>query len=328
MKVPGAAVLCYHGVTTPELPSGSIANIPADEIVEVVTALRSDREIVPLAELLLRQSTGKSVAGLAALTFDDAYLSLGQALAPWLQAQRIPFAVFVTTTASSSGAKFWWDRVDDLFPVVSPVRWRSFEDAVGLPESYRRGQPAAEGPLRPLRQFVLAEFKGRCASVLDVALTALEQECGQGTRHRAMTYEEIEAMHRGGGVEVGVHTVSHPVLPLLSDGEFGREVGHCFGELRERFSTTIPVLAVPFGLFDLRTLRLAREAGMTHCLTLENVLFGSASREGAVSRLSMTRGIPVWKRRLRWLGVTEAVRAVLRFGRRPGAYPELPSPTS
>jgi peptidoglycan/xylan/chitin deacetylase (PgdA/CDA1 family) len=142
-----------------------------------------------------------------------------------------------------------------------------------------------------------------------------------------MTFDEIDALTDYEGLEVGIHTVTHPVLPSLPDDELIDEVRSSFEQLRARYSRTIPVLAIPYGLFDDRTLRLASQAGAVASLTLTNRLMGRDSSYGT-PRLSMTRHSPIWKQRLRWTGVVQAARDVMGFARRPGRYPALPSAVS
>jgi peptidoglycan/xylan/chitin deacetylase (PgdA/CDA1 family) len=325
MQWPGAAILCYHGVTGPHLPSFNLANIPIEEITQTLMALRNDRVIVPLGELLHRHAAGRSVSGLAAVTFDDAYQSLAELLAPWLYNQGIPCSIFVTTNASRAGEAFWWDRVEDIYPRVTIERWRTFEDELGLPEDFRSGQPAIFGPIRPLRQYILAQFEGRWPSAHEEALRVLECEVGGGTLQRAMSFAELTSISKHGGVEIGVHTCTHPVLPLLSDADIVAEIGGCLEELRAKFDCTIPVLALPFGLFNSRVLRLASEAGVGASLTLANRLVRRRGTKTGIHRISMTRGSATWRRRLQWIGITEHLRALRDLGRATEQFPALPS---
>jgi peptidoglycan/xylan/chitin deacetylase (PgdA/CDA1 family) len=322
----GAVVLGYHAVTSAGCLSQSVANIPFDQVKSGLTLLRRYREIIPLRELLQRQANARSVAGLAAITFDDAYASMGAQLVPWLRDERIPCSIFVTTNASAVGERFWWDRVDDAFLQVDHVRWREFENRVGVPDAYRHGQPKGHGPLRPLRQYILSHFRGRWPEELAPVLSALEADIMVPSPQRAMTFGELDELAKWDGLDIGVHTRSHPVMPLLSDDELDDEVRGSWKLLRTRYARAIPVLAIPFGLFDARTLRLSAAAGMQASLTLANRLVkGKWLPSQGVPRLSMTRQTKHWKLLARCTGVLDAV-----FDSRPGVlpagqYPRLPS---
>lgn len=315
MVTPWASILCYHGVTSSEAPSAAAMHVPRGELEAAIDTVRSVADIVPLRVLLDRRRTGRSVRGLSALTFDDGYASL---LA--LQPLTVPITVFVTTGATERGTAFWWDRIEDLFPRVEPARWREFENALGVPAAFREGQPPEYGPLRPLRQWIMATYRGRWPEHLEEPLAALEHACAFRTPHRAMTWNEITTIARPGVVDIGVHTISHPVLPLLSDAEIVREIAESDRAIREHAgNAALPVLAIPFALHDARTAALASQAGMHASLTLANrALNGVRAEASEVPRLSMGRGLKRWKLLLR----------LILPRSQPRGYPALPSATT
>ncbi len=321
----GGAILAFHSITTRELPAEGTAHVSLEAFKAVIGVARRVGELVSLGELVRRHEARRSTSGLIAVTFDDAYAALARSLRDFISAEAVPITVFVVTQAAATGASYWWDRIDDAFPRVMPDQWRAFESACGLPEEYRRGQPRQHGPLRPLRQWLLAAHAGRWASHLEPALQALEDQAGWRTRHRSMTFAELAELAAIPGVEVGVHTVSHAVLPLLSDADLRQEIAAAHADLRERLTSVLPILAVPFGLYDERTLRVARAAGMTASLSVAGVNLNGEHQE-VLPRYCVTRSDTPARLGLRLLGLRDLVR---RGARRPLApYPELPSPTS
>lgn len=311
-------VLAYHSVTSADLPSASAMHVPDGELVSAIETIRRVAEIVPLRTIVDRHRAGRSTRGLVALTFDDAYAALPRLMGDYIARAAVPITVFVTTAATDAGATFWWDRIDDLFPRVSAERWRALEDVVGVPPAYRAGQPAEFGPLRPLRQWVLAEYRGRWPAHLEEPLSAMEREHGVTTCHRAMTWAELARFAANGLVDVGVHTVTHPVLPLLDDAEMTFEIGESYRSIRSRVPAAVPVLAIPFGLYDERTIRTAQRAGMSASLTLANRSLRGVGIDEALPRLSMGRGLRRWKLVLR----------IVVPRRPPTGYPALPSATT
>ena len=322
----GGAVLCYHSVTTSSLPGRSEVHVPLEELVATLELLQRAWDIVSLQELLRRQRDHAATGGLVAVSFDDAYAALLAGAADVMRRQQIPITVFVVTNAAQEGLQFWWDRVEDAFARVSPAGWGAFERAVGLPTAYRTGQPPEFGPLRPLRQWILAEYSGRWPAVLEGALRDLEADAGVRSVQRSMTYEELDRLvHACPLVEIGTHTASHPVLPHLNDEDVNCEVAGSFETLRARYATAVPLLALPFGLFDRRTLGLAREAGMEASLILGNTTIGHRAPETGVPRFVMTAGERGWRVTVKALGLRERFRG----WRAPvPTYPALPSATT
>lgn len=321
----GGAVLCFHSVTTPALPAAGAAHVPVEAFNSLVSAVRLFGEIVPLSELVRRHQEGRKTSGMIAVTFDDAYAALRE-LSGVIARDAIPITVFAVANAAATGARYWWDRVDDLFPRVTPDRWRSFETACGLTDEYRHGQPREYGPLRPLRQWLLATHAGRWPEHLEPALEALEQETGWRTRHRSMTFEELSQFAAQPWVELGVHTVSHPVLPLLPDHELAEEIAAGHDALRQRFAGVVPILAVPFGLYDERTIRTARAAGMIASLTLGGVAFNGHTPANQLPRFCVTTADTSARLGIRLLGMRDLIRSWSRSV--PAPYPDLPSPTT
>jgi peptidoglycan/xylan/chitin deacetylase (PgdA/CDA1 family) len=318
MIAPPGAILCYHSVTSARWPSASPVNVPDGEFVAALDVVRRFAEIVPLREIVNRHRVGRSTNGLVALTFDDAYAALPEVIGAYIARDAVPITIFVTSGATDRGARFWWDRVDDLHPRVPSERWRAFEDAIGLPDAYRVGQPTGMGPLRPLRQWILAEYRGRWPEHLDAPLAALEAEREFVTVQRAMTWDEVARFAASASIDVGVHTASHPVLPLLDEAECEREIASAHHAIKERVANAVPVLAIPFGLYDARTEGIARRAGMRASLTLANRSLRAVGADAPLPRLSMARGLRRWKLALRLIAPRGA----------PASYPALPSATS
>lgn len=297
-------------------------HVPLEQFQAIVGAVAQLGRLVPLHEVVARYLSGRSTAGLVALTADDAYASW-LAAESFLMRQGIPLTIFAVGNALSTGPRFWWDRIDESASWTHPERWRRFEDECGLPEPFRLGQPANEGLVRPLRQWVLAEHAGRWPAALEDSLANLERELGRRTPQRAMTESELSGFLTRSGAQVGVHTVSHAALPFLPDHEVIMEVRQGHEELRTRFPDALPYLAIPFGLFDARTLRLSAEAGMTVSLTLEGRLDRPFAAEIGMPRLCVVREHGPGMLTLKTSGVAQLIG---RFRRGPKSpYPVLPS---
>ncbi|HEY9228183.1 MAG TPA: hypothetical protein VIP11_16120, partial [Gemmatimonadaceae bacterium] len=226
-------ILCFHGVEATGDIAPSSAHVSVDRFRECIDVACAAGEAVPLSEMIARQAAGRSTGGLFSLTFDDAYISLTtDVVREILRGGQLPITIFVVTDASERGSTFWWDRVETLERRVAPQAWKDFERSIGVPDAYRTSLAATFGPLRPLRQWVLERFAGRWPREAEAALSALERSVGSPRTPRAMTFDEIDALMRRARVELGVHTVTHPVLPMLSDDEARDEIGRSFAALR------------------------------------------------------------------------------------------------
>lgn len=318
---PTGSILCFHGLSSPDLPSAAQANIPIELFRSLMDAIHDTSQVIPLGELLERRRRGRRNDGLIALTFDDAYHSLHLAL-PILAERGDPITVFVTDFGASGGAAYWWDRIDDVAARIHPSQFAEFEQRIGLPLEYKTGQRAEFGPLRPLRQWILSAHNGRWPAALERSLAELEASAGTQTVQRSMTYQELEQLVESEWITLGVHTLSHPVLPLLPDTEIRAEVGRCLQALRDRYVGVEPILAFPFGLYDARTVEIARAEGITGCLALGSRTLGNLAG-GVGYRFCLTSREKEWKLLARLTGLPD-----LAWWRREPQPPTLPSATA
>src|SRR5207245_14546 len=66
---------------------------------------------VPLGDLLARHRAGRSIRGLAAISFDDGYRGVLRHALPVLRQLGLPATVFVVAGALARTEPFWWDRL-------------------------------------------------------------------------------------------------------------------------------------------------------------------------------------------------------------------------
>jgi peptidoglycan/xylan/chitin deacetylase (PgdA/CDA1 family) len=318
------SVLCLHSVTTPEAPSTDLLHVPLPVLKELVRGIRRYVEIVPLSELVRRHVAGRSTAGLTALTFDDAYLALHSAVEQIFVPQSIPITVFAVSNALETGSAYWWDRISEVYDKATAEQWRRFEGACEIPDAYALGRFGGDR-FAQARRFILSEHAGRLEPRAAAGLTALESAVGCRTAQRSMTMTELESLARFECVEIGVHTQSHVVLPSIPDDEAVREIRECYRTLRARIPGSVPILAIPFGLFDANTARIAQRAGMDASLTLTGHSLFHPGKHG-IPRHAVDRRTKLSRLLIRMAGVTEGLRRLA--GRTPDDFPELPSPPS
>ena len=271
------AILCGHGIALH--PYDPAIHMSPEEVVAAVRIARDLGTVVPLAELVDRWNAGRSTSGLFALTFDDGYASLSSVL-PLLDRQGVPTTIFIVTNAARTGVPFWWDRLEVAFRTARPESRADFLNALLL-----------DAPtLGATRDQLLVRYRGRSDHLLDEALGTLEDASGVRTSQRPMTFDELRQIPRSETLSFGVHTRTHALLPLLSPSEVLDEIRMGHAELREHLDDrVVSILAAPFGLYDARTNELARTAGMTGTLSLNNVSLRSRPVSGTLPRICLVR---------------------------------------
>lgn len=71
------------------------------------------------------------------------------------------------------------------------------------------------------------------------------------------------------GHEVAGHSCTHPRLQLLEEAEIRREIGECRDTLEQLFSRKVVGMAYPYGTYDERVIRIAKEEGVRYARTVE-----------------------------------------------------------
>jgi peptidoglycan/xylan/chitin deacetylase (PgdA/CDA1 family) len=313
-------VLAFHGVLPKPDPDQLNVTIDAGHFEALLEACQSVGELVALTELLDRHATGLSTARMIALTFDDAYASLLHTAAPILKRRAAPATAFVVARASRDGAAFWWDRLAAINAAADDERWTQFVRRIGVPDSFVHGPHQQYGRTHAVRQWVLSQGSGRLTGPAIDAFVEAEEACRCQAADRPMTFEQLDAFVAATGATLGPHTLTHPVVPLLSDVEATEEIGRSYRELLERSPAVDPYLAVPFGLFDRATAGVVKRAGLRGFLTLGGMSLAGSDENGEVPRVCISTS-------------TEPLRLALRVSglldfRRPPRFPDMPTATT
>jgi hypothetical protein len=140
-------------------------------------------------------------------------------------------------------------------------------------------------------------------------IVELERRAGSGMFPDLMLTPEMVRTLASSNVEIGAHTVSHPILTSLDDASARHEIVDCKRDLESVTGTPVRFFAYPNGKegrdFDQRHVTMAREAGYTAAFT---TALGAASRSNDHFLLPRSRpwdGNPLFfaLRLLRWLAV-------------------------
>jgi peptidoglycan/xylan/chitin deacetylase (PgdA/CDA1 family) len=247
-------VIAYHGVGV--APHSPVMHVSPDRLRAQLEHLQERYTVVPLRELVERWRLSTSTRGCVAITFDDAYAGVAVHALPILRALDLPATVFVTSDHASRGASYWWDDVELQRLSHTAGAWSEASAVVGL-SSFPVADAAA---MNRVRSRVIAHFAGRWPRAL---------AAGGNTVWRSLDFSELGTLASDDRIEFGVHTLSHPALPLLPYVEQVAEIRDNFAFLQERLPRVLPVVAYPYGLYDRATVRAAVEAGMIAGVTME-----------------------------------------------------------
>jgi peptidoglycan/xylan/chitin deacetylase (PgdA/CDA1 family) len=220
------------------------------------------------------------------VTFDDGYVDNLVYGKPLLERFGVPAVVFVASGYVGSGRRFWWDELAEIFfgalrlprvlrIAVEERQWEWVLDGgqggsrVGVDKwhvesrydptpshrAYRELHWLLRGLGRASREEVLNQLRAQTDG-----LERGDAEC------RPMTPEEVRWLVKGGLVNVGAHTVSHPVLARLPVEAQRFEIRQSKSDLESVVGRPVSCFAYPYGdrlsVGDV-AVDLVREAGYT-----------------------------------------------------------------
>jgi peptidoglycan/xylan/chitin deacetylase (PgdA/CDA1 family) len=255
--------------------------------------------VLPLDKALVALASDRMPPRAVCITFDDGYRSIHDLALPVLREFGFPATVFVTTGFVDSGS-MWNDRILEALRTIRAAGL-DLEDA-GL-GSY---------PLDTLEQrrqavAVLTEKAKYLEPAARQALVErLDALAAAPARELMLTTDMIRTM-AAHHIEIGAHTVSHPILTSLPDAGALQEIEESKRQLEAITGRPVRYFAYPNGKhgkdFDERHIAMARQAGFEAAFTTALGAASSADDRFALPRArpwDITRPFYVF-RVLRWL---------------------------
>lgn len=253
----GAVVFCYHNVVADDIAGrvGTPAlHVAVSEFSQHIAWIAKSFTVVSVGELVSRLRQGRSVAGLAALTFDDGYAGVIHHAVPVMRRAALPFTIFPVITAATEQRPFWWD--------VAGVVNR---------EQRERYITALQGD----GEQICREHAGR-VELPDDALPA--------------SWDMLRGV-LGDDCTIGVHGVTHRNLAALSAVDVAWELVHARTRLSQELGITADVIAYPYGRTNASVQTQTEQAGFRAGLTNNSGLVREGSTSYDISRIDVPGGL-------------------------------------
>jgi peptidoglycan/xylan/chitin deacetylase (PgdA/CDA1 family) len=273
-------ILTYHRVC--QAPDALITgNAHAAGFRRQMELLARAFNVLPLAEAAGRMQDGTLPARAVCITFDDGYADNAEVAAPILAHYGLP-ATFFIATGFLDGGRMWNDT---LIETVRAARGTALDlAALGL------GRLALDGTAA--RSAAVNELIGRCKYLEPAERTTRVDAVAQAAgvtlpRDLMMRSDQVRALHAA-GMEIGAHTVSHPILAAIDASRAEEEIVASRDRLAEITGAPARAFAYPNGKpgVDYRGehVDMVRRAGFAVAVS---TVWGAA--EAAHDRLQLPR---------------------------------------
>jgi peptidoglycan/xylan/chitin deacetylase (PgdA/CDA1 family) len=253
-------------------------------------------QVVTVGAGVAQLDRGRLERNLVSFSFDDGYKDNHGVLLPLLKETGTTATVFVESAPLDRRTVNWSHK---LFWLLSRMPLADFVHAygkhVGDDRSFHlANQVVTEGrdprPAYQVKRYL--KYDGDPAA-RDRAIDAVFAE--QGGDERAlcdalyMSWDEARELARS-GVELGGHTVGHPILSRLDAPEQAREVSEGAAALKRELKSDVPTFAYPWGRrwdFDERSREAVRSAGFRAAVTMHSGANLPASDRLALKRVAI-----------------------------------------
>jgi len=280
-------ILMYHRVAQLTHDPWQIAVSP-DRFAAQIEALVQLRNVVPLRWLAAQMAQGCVPKKVAVVTFDDGYVDLLAQAKPVLERYGCPATAFLVTGVIGNTHSFWWDELSrvvfgtPLLPTELEIEiagrlhgWRTDDGLAASQSDADDGRTVTREQLhyalwrlmRPLEPEPRWELVMRLCTWAGIEIEA-------NSAHRPLTEEEVRRLASPSFIDIGAHSVTHPVLPLLDEPGKRAEVESSRAACEELTGEPVDTFAYPYGEFDDSAAACVRDAGFVCACT---------TRRGAVS---------------------------------------------
>lgn len=235
----GLSILVYHRVL-PHADSLFPAVVDAHRFALQLDVLARCFNVLPLPEALARLRSGSLPPRAASITFDDGYADNEAVALPLLRARGL-HATFFVAAGFLDGGRMWNDTViesvrrtpraafDCGYLGLGPV-------PVGTPGEKRSAVDALLAALKYRPVHERAELVARIAA----------ESGAQQPEGLMMSSAQVRALHAA-GMEIGAHTVNHPILATLPEAAARSEIASGRDALEGIIGGKVGMFAYPNG---------------------------------------------------------------------------------
>ncbi|MDR2346641.1 MAG: polysaccharide deacetylase family protein [Planctomycetaceae bacterium] len=269
--------LCYHSVVSDNVPKNDARTRIAVTVSQFDEQLRElQKHWNPVSLKQIRDAVENNIPlpnRAVHISFDDGYRNNLTFAAPLLARYNIPATIFVTTNLISTRYQMIWalefhERLTALPDSEFEIGGQTF--LLPPPESSNRSEIALEllNCVKRLgvqeQDFLLQKLRNRVE--IDF-VPYWKQEL-----YEFLNWDEIRLL-RDQGIEIGSHSLSHPVLASLDQTELNCQLYESKKCIERELETECDVLAYPFGSaddFSDTVVDTARQVGFRLAFTLQD----------------------------------------------------------
>ena len=264
-------IFTFHRVLP--APDPLLAGEPyAESFAERLDWIRDLLNVLPLPEAARRLRECTLPTRAACITFDDGYANNCEIARPILVERGVPATVFVAPGFLDGGRMFNDTVIETVRRAPADFDLRGLGLGRHALTDARARRSTIEALLEQLKYLPIEERLQRIADVADAAGVQLPDDL-------MMTRAQVRTLHLA-GIEIGAHTVDHPILASVADDVAETQIRASRRQLEEMIGAPVRSFAYPNGKphrdYLAKHVAMARAAGFELALS---TAWGSATAQ-------------------------------------------------
>ncbi|MEM9164355.1 MAG: polysaccharide deacetylase family protein, partial [Cyanobacteria bacterium P01_F01_bin.4] len=299
-------ILMYHRVAEAELDPWSLCVTPQN-FAEQLAVLREHYHPLTLQQLVQVHQAQNIPDRTVVITFDDGYADNLHQAKPILERYDMPATVFVITGHLGNSRGFWWDTlaqvllrpgklprrlvltIDGFAEEGSRTRYWELGDAADYSQTdYQADRTIKAHEAKPgsrlffyysIWQTLLPLPEPERQSALEQILRWAGADSMTLPNRHALTPKEVSDLGQGDLLEIGAHTVTHPLLSAQDLAVQRDEIQQSKADLETILNRSVTSFSYPFGNRTAETVALTQAAGFNcACSTVEEIVWQHSDR--------------------------------------------------
>ena len=266
-----ALILTYHRFSR----TGDPETTSAGAFARQLEYLTSHYRLVPLSRLVECLTKEETLPPrIAVIAIDDGYRDAYEIAFPVLRRFNAPATLFIVTDFIDRRSWLWTDKLrfvakqPQVNSLEATIDSRTLRLALDDPASRLAAARRINSALKLVPDDVKQETIVRIASSVGLELPVLPPD-----EYGPITWDQAREMDAA-GVEVGSHTVTHPILTRVGDEQLAVELSESRSRIEAMLNRRVDLFCYPNGDYEARECRAAQAAGYRCAVTIEEGLNG------------------------------------------------------
>lgn len=232
------SILIYHRVLA-EPDALFPDEIDARRFEQQLGFLKANFNIIPLREAVEGLRNDSLPPRAACLTFDDGYADNADIALPLLQKHGVPATVFVAT-GFLGGGRMWNDTIIELIrnaPAAIDLSAAGY--GVFALDTVAQRRDAIAALLGKLKYVPMEQRRLQVEAIAALVPVSLPRDL-------MMSVAQVRQLHQA-GIEIGAHTVNHPIIARLPAAAARQEIADGKAALEAMIDAPVRLFAYPNG---------------------------------------------------------------------------------